>query len=143
MSIQPTAVRAISETRPAKQRSQVTNGKRMFVDGNGRSPWARRWRDLCELHAWDLCGGDLNSLSEAKRSLIKRAATIEIELEAIEGKLSTGKEADLSTYAMAAGHLKRILETLGLDRVARDVTFNDLLRADVKRQQQQARGQQP
>jgi hypothetical protein len=122
MSIQPSAVRVVPETRPTKQRSKVTNGKRMFVDGNGRSPWARRWRDLCELHARDLSGGDLDSLSEAKRSLIKRAATIEIELEAIEGKLSEGKPGDLSTYAMAAGHLKRILETLGIERVPRDIS---------------------
>jgi hypothetical protein len=138
MSIQSSAVRPNSETRSPRQRSQVTNGKRMFVDGNGRSPWARRWRDLCELHAWDLCGGDLNSLSEAKRSLIKRAATIEIELEALEGKLSEGKEADLGTYAMAAGHLKRILETLGIERVPRDVTDIDPL--DYARQRVEVAG---
>jgi hypothetical protein len=33
-----------------------------------------------------------------------------------------GKAQDLATYATAASHLRRIFETLGLDRKARDVT---------------------
>jgi hypothetical protein len=112
-------------------RSQVTNGKRTFVQGDGRSPWARRWRDLIEAHARDLSPNGIEHLSEAQRSLIKRAATIEIQLEAVEGQLSEGKEANLSAYAAASGHLKRILEYLG-DRRARDVspTLSDFLRGD-------------
>jgi hypothetical protein len=107
--------------RPAHQRSRVTNGRKMFVDGgDGRSPWARRWRDLIEAHVNDL--GGVTALSMAERSLIKRAATLECELEAIEGKLSEGKPQDLAVYATAASHLRRIFETLGLDRRAHDVT---------------------
>ena len=68
----------------------MTNGKQMFVDGDGRSPWARRWKDLCELHARDISPNGAIHLSEAQRSLIRRTATIEIELEAVEGKLSEG-----------------------------------------------------
>jgi hypothetical protein len=81
--------------RPKKQRSKVTNGRRMFVNGDGQSPWARRWRDLIEIHSVDLSAGDPTILSEAQRSLIKRAATLEIELEQVEGKLSMGKAQDL------------------------------------------------
>jgi hypothetical protein len=91
----------------------------MFVTGNGRSPWARRWRDLIEAHISDL-GGRAN-LSEAQRSLIKRASTIEIELEQVEGRLSLGRAADLAEYATAASHLRRIFETLGVERKARDM----------------------
>lgn len=101
-------------------RSAVTNGSRDFVDGDGRSPWARRWRDLVALHSSDLGGAD--ALSEAQASLVRRVATIEIELEAQEGKLSKGEQIDLDAYTRAAGHLRRILETLGLKRVPRDVT---------------------
>jgi hypothetical protein len=115
------ASRPASSGRPAHQRSRVTNGRKMFVDGgDGRSPWARRWRDLIEAHVADM--GGVTNLSMAERSLIKRAATLECELEAIEGKLSEGKAQDLATYAPAASHLRRIFETLGLDRKARDVT---------------------
>ena len=49
-------------------------------------------------------------------------ATIEIELEQLEGKLSKGEAVDLDGYTRAAGHLRRILESLGLERKQRDVT---------------------
>jgi len=107
----------------------VTNRKRLFVEGDGRSPWARRWRDLVELHAGDLGGRDL--LSEAQLSLIKRASTIEVELEQVEGRLSSGRDADLDLYTRSTSHLRRILETLGIERRARDVTptLGEYLRA--------------
>jgi hypothetical protein len=110
--------------RAAALRSQVTNGRRLFVDGDGRSPWARRWRDLVELHAGDIGQPDL--LSEAQLSLIRRVATIEIELEAMEGRLSQGGAADFDTYTRAAGHLRRLLETLGIERAKRDVVVPSL-----------------
>lgn len=62
----------------------------------------------------------INNLSEAQRSLVKRAATIECELEQVEGRLSLGRAQDLAEYATAASHLRRIFETLGIDRRARD-----------------------
>jgi hypothetical protein len=116
------AARSSPKLRHKRNRSKVTNGKRMFVEGHGWSPWARRWRDLIEIHSNDLSAGDPTLLSEAQRSLVKRAATLEIELEQVEGRLSMGKAQDLATYATAASHLRRIFETLGLDRKQRDVT---------------------
>jgi hypothetical protein len=106
--------------RSVQNRSAVTNRKRLFVEGDGRSPWARRWRDLVELHAGDLGGIDV--LSEAQFSLIKRAATIEVELELSEGRMSMGQEVDLDVFTRSASHLRRILETLGIERRPRDVT---------------------
>ncbi len=101
-------------------RSAVTNGKRAFVRGDGKSVWARRHRDLVSMHVADM--GGANFLSEAQISLVKRAATIEVELEGLEGKLSKGEDIDLDAFTRAAGHLRRILETLGIKRAPRDVT---------------------
>jgi hypothetical protein len=115
-----------ASTATKRLRSRVSNGKKAFVEGDGRSPWARRWRDLIESHVADL--GGVSVLSEAQRSLIKRASTIEIELEQIEGRLSLGRAADLGEYATAASHLRRIFETLGITRVPRlvdGVTINN------------------
>jgi hypothetical protein len=109
-----------SIARSVRNRSAVTNRKRLFVEGDGRSPWARRWRDLIELHAGDLGGIDV--LSEAQFSLIKRAATIEVELELSEGRMSMGEEVDLDIFTRSVSHLRRILETLGIERRPRDVT---------------------
>jgi hypothetical protein len=102
-----------------RQRSAVTNGRKVFVMGNGASPWARRWRDLIEAHIADM--GGLANLSAAQHSLIQRASTIECELEQIEGRLSLGRAQDLAEYATAASHLRRIFETLGITRKARDM----------------------
>ena len=87
-STKPTKGRGDSISYPIKQRSRVTNGRRSFVTGNGNSPWARRWRDLVELHAAEMSLAGPDHLTEAQRSLIRRLATLEIELEQMEGRLS-------------------------------------------------------
>jgi hypothetical protein len=108
------------DARPKKTRSAVTNGRRAFVDGDGNSAWYRRRRDILELHLDDMGGRD--SLSEAQISLTSRAASIEVELEQMEGRLSKGEAVDLDAFTRAASHLRRILETLGVARAKRDVT---------------------
>jgi hypothetical protein len=116
------ALRDDLDTPSPRQRSAVTNGRRLFVEGHGNSAWSRRYRDLIAGHVSDM--GGRGQLSEAQISLIKRASAIELELEQSEGKLSMGQEIDLDQYTRAAGHLRRILETLGVERRAKDVTPN-------------------
>jgi hypothetical protein len=91
----------------------------MFVQGDGRSPWARRYRDIVDLHVADAGGRDI--LSESKLSLIRRASALECELEQMEGRLSTGELVDLDMFARATSHLRRVLETIGLERRPRDL----------------------
>jgi hypothetical protein len=116
----PSADRPATVTKPPRVRSAVTNGRRMFVDGDGTSAWSRRYRDLVAGHVADLGGRDM--LSEAELSLIKRASAIEVELEFFEGRLSRGDSIDLDLFTRSASHLRRILETLGTGRRQRDVT---------------------
>jgi hypothetical protein len=107
-------------------RSKVTNGKRLFADMtvDGRSGWSRRLRDLLQLHLSDLGGEDV--VSAAEHSLCRRIATITTELELLERRFAlNGKgasPADLSLYFTGANNLRRLLESIGLKRVARDVT---------------------
>lgn len=104
-------------------RSTVTNGNRLSVDIDGRTVWARRMADLIRLHIADLGGDD--AVSEAERSLVRRAATIATELERLEAQFAAAGEADpqtLDLYARSAGTLKRILEGLGLRRRPKDIT---------------------
>src|SRR5262245_48119561 len=105
------------------QRSAVTNGQRLFVaDGDGRGPWARRMRDVIELHISDL--GGLETASEAEKSIIRRAAALTIELERLEAKFSAGRgrDDDLNMYQRCSNTLRRLLETVGIHRRPRDVT---------------------
>ncbi len=114
------AKRPPGEARPSKLRSAVTNGTKLFVDGAHEGPWARRFRDLVQLHEEDL--GPHETLSELQRSLCRRVATLEVELEQMEGKLSKGEEVDLELYRALTGTLSRVGTSLGVKRVARDRT---------------------
>jgi hypothetical protein len=84
--------------------------------------------DLIALHLADLGGEE--RLSENQLSLCRRAATLETELEMLEGQLSLGKVADLDLYNRLSGNLRRILESLGLERVARPVNDGSAVLSD-------------
>jgi hypothetical protein len=118
-----TSVQDHPRVRAKRPRSAVTSGRKAFIAGDPNSAWARRFHDLVHGHISDLGGRSI--LSEAQFALCKRAAGLECELEQMEGRMSLGEEVDLDAYGRGASHLRRILETLGLERKARDVTRGD------------------
>jgi hypothetical protein len=116
-------------------RSKVTNGKSLFVEADGRGPWARRWRDVLAEITSDLGGPDL--LSEAQRQLARRAATISVMCERLEGQAAEGNEIDLDVYGTLTDRLGRALQRLGLKRIAKDITPS---LADIMREVEEAHG---
>jgi hypothetical protein len=89
---------------------------------DGRSTWVRRLRDLIGLHLSDLGGPQM--ASEAEKSIIRRAATLTVELERLEAVFATAGEAtpeQLDLYQRTASAMRRLLETVGIERRARDV----------------------
>jgi hypothetical protein len=58
----------------SRQKSRVTNGSALLPDIDGRSPWIRRCKDIIAAHISDLGGED--NVSEAERSIIRRAAVL-------------------------------------------------------------------
>jgi hypothetical protein len=110
----------------AHNRSRVTNGGRLFADAtvDGRSAWSRRLRDLIVLHIADLGGETV--VTAAEHSLCRRIAAITTELELLERKFAISgdgaKAADLTLYLTGANTLRRLLETVGLQRRSRDIT---------------------
>src|SRR6476659_5552343 len=72
-------------------RSRMSNGPAVLPGVDGRSTWARRLRDLIGLHLSDLGGND--AVSEAERSIIRRAATLTVELERLELAFALAGEA--------------------------------------------------
>jgi hypothetical protein len=76
-----------------------------------------------QLHLSDL-GGDA-AVSEAERSIIRRCATLTVELERMEAVFAVTGEAQpdqLDLYQRTAGSLRRLLEAVGLERRAKNVT---------------------
>ncbi len=107
-----------------KGRSAVSNGSALFIEADGRTSWAKRFRDLVAGHISDLGGAD--TLSEGQRALIRRGAALGTELERMEGRLAEGLPVDLDLYGRLAAHQRRILESIGLERKAKDVSPPDL-----------------
>jgi hypothetical protein len=107
-----------------KLRSAITNGSCVLLAVDHRTAPMRRLRDLIMLHESDLGGADF--ISAAERSLVRRASVIELQLELLEHRFAeAGGEAtasQLMDYQRATGALRRILESLGLQRRPRDVT---------------------
>lgn len=104
-------------------RSRVTNGNAVLPGVDGRSAWVRRLRDLMALHIADLGGDD--AVSEAERSIVRRVATLTVELERMEAEFAEDGGASgnaLDLYQRTAGNLRRLLESLGLQRRTKDVT---------------------
>jgi hypothetical protein len=102
----------------AKKRpsSAVTSGRKLFFEGaDPNSEFSRRFRDLAGHHVADLGGS--GGLSAAKLSLCRRAAALEVALEVMESRMAANEDVDLDRYGRAASHLRRILESLGLERL--------------------------
>jgi hypothetical protein len=78
--------------RSLTNRSRVTNGTRMLEGVDGRSPTARRYRDLVESFTHDL--GGMAQLSEADRSLVRQAATLTVRSEQLQAAIVRGEPVD-------------------------------------------------
>src|SRR6266540_3236166 len=106
-----------------KARSRLSNGHALPRSVDLRTQWARRFRDLLFLHINDLGGPDV--ASEGEKAIIRRAATLIVELEIMEERfaLNGGASLDaLEVYQRCTNTMKRLLEAVGLERRAKDVT---------------------
>lgn len=105
---------SLSVANKRKGRSAVTNGSRLFVSADASGPWGRRYRDLIQSYAED--AGGLGNLTGLKITLIRRAAALTVECERLEGLLAEGADVDTDRLGRLSGHLRRIAETIGLDK---------------------------
>lgn len=104
-------------------RSRATNAAGALIGVDGRTGWARRYRDITELLVADMGGFD--HVSQGELHLARRAATLATELERMDASFAEGgcaATADLDAYQRATNTLRRVLETLGLKRRILDVT---------------------
>jgi hypothetical protein len=113
-------------------RSRITNGTALLSgDADGRSVWARRFKDLISEHTSDL--GGVEATSAAERSIIRRCAALTVECERMEAKFAANGEAsesDLDLYSRVSGNLRRLHDALGYQRRAKPViSLKDYLEA--------------
>jgi hypothetical protein len=106
-------------------RSRITNGRSLMPRSiDGRSVYMRRFRDVFALLVADAGGED--RVTEAIKSMARRAATITVELERYECIFADSQDGaspnQLETYQRLSNTLRRLLETIGIDRKPRDIT---------------------
>ena len=90
---------------------------------DGRTSAARRIKSWETQIMTDL-GGDL---TEAQRSIMRRAAVLSAILEDQEAHWATGTPLTLNDYCSATNVLRRLLTTLGIERVQRSVNGSPVL----------------
>jgi hypothetical protein len=116
--------------RGSRQRSRITNGTALLPGASGRGAWTRRCKDVIAMHLADLNGEDATSAAE--RSIIRRVAVLTVQLEMLEARFAEGRstDADIDLYIRGSGNLRRLLEAIGLQRRAKDITprLSDILR---------------
>lgn len=113
-----------AERRPSA-RSKVTNaalsGSLAWLDGEDkRGPVPRRIADIIQLITTDL--GGPTELSEGQRQVIQRIATMSVWCESQEAVMASGEEIDIDRFQRTANSLRRLCESIGLARRARDIT---------------------
>lgn len=97
-------------------RSAVTNGSKLLEGIDGRSPAARRYRDLVHLYESEI-GGEL---TELERGLIKQAAALSLRSEQLQGAVVRGEAVDSDTLIRLSGEARRILTSLRKRHNGRD-----------------------
>ena len=116
----------------------TTKGKRCSVDipglglVDGRTQMARHYGSLVSAIAEDI--GGFADISAAQRELVRRAAGLSVLATVSEAKLLNGEAIDIGELVSLGNAQRRILSTLGLQRIARDVTpdLRDYLEATKK-----------
>lgn len=109
---------AKSATPKPQARTRVGNGSAVLDGVDGRSVVFRRYREILAQLTSDM-GGDP---SEAQQQIARRAAMLAIWCEGEDTKAAKGQAIDIGAYTTASNSLRRLLESIGLERRARNVT---------------------
>jgi hypothetical protein len=99
--------------------SRVTTGKRLLPGIDGRSPTARRYRDLVSALAVDQGGAD--GMSEARAQLCRRFAAAACLAENMEADLVNGKQINIGEHCLLSSTLVRLASRIGINRHAREI----------------------
>jgi hypothetical protein len=104
---------------PSTIRSKVANGSALLDGIDARSAPARRFKDLQQSMTSDL--GGTSVMTEGQLQLIRTAAGLVCMREHLDAAMLRGESIDVSLYCTISNTLKRVLQALGLKRMAKPV----------------------
>jgi hypothetical protein len=103
-----------------RQRSRITNGRDLLPDIDGRSAYARRFKDVMAALVSDQGGAD--RLTEARFQLMRRFAAAAVIAEVMESRLARGVQINITEHAQLSSTLVRIAQRIGINRRFKDIT---------------------
>jgi hypothetical protein len=112
--------------RPLTVRSALTNDPLLLRGVDGRSMEARRYRDVAIALADDLGGQD--KLSEPSKILVRQAAAMTVQVEALQSKIVSGEDVNLEQLTRLSNVLGRTLARLGLRKPRAKQSVHDNIR---------------
>jgi hypothetical protein len=122
-------------TDKAKGRARVSNHRDLLPGLDGRSPSARRFRDLVNAFIADM--GGLDQCSEIKLGLLRRLASVTVQVEMLEARMVNGEVVDISTLCQLASTALRLSSRLSIERVPKPIN-NEVTLADLMREAAEA-----
>ena len=110
---------AAFEERPGRAGPTTAKCRALLPGIDRYSYWAKRVRDIIGAHVSDL--GGIDAISEAEKSILRRAATITIECERLERRFAAYPRDhvarnDLDVYIRLSNSLRHLLDLTGLER---------------------------
>jgi hypothetical protein len=101
-------------------RTRLANGTAVLEGIDGRSYAARRYRELGALITRDIAP-DPDMLTEAQRQLIRSAAGLVVLRERLDVEAANDRPIDYQEYCTISNSLRRVLATIGLRRIPREI----------------------
>lgn len=95
-------------------------GHRVLEGVDGRCSIARRYSEIVGAIAVDLGGDD--HLTELQKHLIRSVAGLVVLRERLDAKSINGENVNTAQYCRLANSTRRVAASLGLSRVAKDIT---------------------
>jgi hypothetical protein len=120
-------------------RTRQSNGSQLLPGIDNRNLWARRCKDLILAHVNDL--GGLDNISEAEKSIVRRASVLVSQLEILEAKFArangNASNKDLDIYQRMCGALRRLYDAIGMKRRPRDLgpSLGELMKQTIIEQE--------
>lgn len=112
--------RPVFAARSKSNRSRVSNGQDLLPGIDGRSPMARRYRDIAAALISDM--GGIDRCTEARLQLLRRFSAASVMAEAMEADLVNGKQINIVEHSLLSSTLVRLAQRIGISRMPKNVT---------------------
>jgi hypothetical protein len=121
----PANRRAFQRAKTRAQRSKVTNNGSLLPHTDGRSAFARRFKDV----ASQILADHGHNASETTQQLIRRFAGCACIAELNEAALANGDPINIAEHCQLVSTMTRVAARIGVDRVPVDITNDPITQA--------------